>query len=226
MMDLELPSHQARNYLLAYGVVAVYIATPPGGRPCMIGTSHDLTQSSSYIKRAWSPVVDITRAWWVQTKEEAEALERAVISVWWEQRINATRLDITGEQALNTITRIAFEKGITIHDHDDVMSKANSAVRKVTEEINHAQATGGLKWFNRAYKAYRLACKAAGENVMPYDYVIVRLISVLVGRVARREVYKLDASLLDEVFVPKKAKKIGAVHRTVQQAVYSGVDER
>ncbi|SCB51533.1 hypothetical protein GA0061099_101912 [Bradyrhizobium yuanmingense] len=44
-MDLEIPHGADREYLIVFGVAAIYIATIPRGEPCIVGVSRQTTIS-------------------------------------------------------------------------------------------------------------------------------------------------------------------------------------
>ena len=56
------PRGPVREYLIAFGVAAVYVATLPAGEPCIVGVTRDLARTRFAIRRSWHWAVEITLA--------------------------------------------------------------------------------------------------------------------------------------------------------------------
>jgi hypothetical protein len=62
---------------------------------------------------------------------------------------------------------------------------ASAEVSEVTRKITDMNTTGGLRDFNKRYKAYRQAKAAAGERAMSYSAYLSTLTKKMVEEVAR-----------------------------------------
>jgi hypothetical protein len=76
------------------------------------------------------------------------------------------------------------------------MQRAQAAVDQLNGKLAAAQANGDLKFFNRAYHAYRLACQDRGERAMPYGTAVARLRKLLAGAAAGSSI----AGVVERVF--------------------------
>ncbi len=201
MNGLEIPTGTMREYLQAFGVAAIYIATPPGARPIRVGVTLDLGRTLYAIRDVWSPVVEISAAWWLKSMPQAVTLVDLVLAQLANERMDRGLLYVMGEHARTAITSIAFRQGIALNDHDAVMANVRSMVNRINREMEHALATGSLKWFNRAFKEYRLRGKDAnGGRVMTYTEAWSRLRHAVILLAVTGKPYTLDRSLLASVF--------------------------
>jgi hypothetical protein len=64
------------------------------------------------------------------------------------------------------------------------MQRVRAAVGRLDGKLARAKDNGDLKFFNRAYHAYRLACQHRGEHAMPYGTAVARLRKLLAGAAA------------------------------------------
>ena len=76
--------------------------------------------------------------------------------------------------AQRCIENVAARMNVTLTDHADVLHRASAAVAFVENHIREAEANGELRWFNQAYRTWRLAAKAEGRT-MSYAEARARL---------------------------------------------------
>jgi hypothetical protein len=88
------------------------------------------------------------------------------------------------EAATTAVLAAAARLGVTLSDHAVVMQRARAAVGKLNGKLETAQANGDLRFFNRAYHRYRLACQQRGEHAMPYGTAMAKLRTLLAGAAA------------------------------------------
>ncbi|WP_323984490.1 hypothetical protein [Bradyrhizobium japonicum] len=201
-MDLEIPHGADREYLIVFGVAAIYIATIPRGEPCIVGVSRDLGQTFDGIRDNW-PWSEIGCAFWVKNRDTAEAIVAEATEVL--PRDPEGRLAVRAEFARRQVEAVAARWKITLTNHDAAMSRVHAAVRHVQETINHANATGDLAWFNAAYRSWRIEAKKFGR-VMSYAEALARLRKAVTKRLITLDVINLDADLLPGIFpeLPKQ----------------------
>lgn len=164
-MTFILPRGAERDYLAAYGLVAVYVAALPTGET-IIGTSRDLMQSLLAIRRSHAGAA-IVSAYWVKNAAEARAICACVA---WQSKDVPT----TPRTAQTRIEIAARRMKLALTDHDTVMARVRTAVEYVEAKIAEAQAAGELHWFNRAFRRWRLRANAHGRT-MSYAEARARL---------------------------------------------------
>ncbi|MGX1151421.1 hypothetical protein [Bradyrhizobium ottawaense] len=195
-MDFEMPHGADREYLIVFGVAAIYVATIPRGEPCIVGVSRDLSQTFDSIRDRW-PWSEIGCAFWVKDRETAEALVTEATEVL--PRDPEGRLAVRAEFARRQIELVAERWKVPLTDHDAAMSRVHAAVRRVQEKINEANTSGDLAWFNSAYRSWRIEAKKFGR-VMSYAEALARLRKAVTKRLITLDVIDLDAALLPDIF--------------------------
>jgi hypothetical protein len=112
-------------------------------------------------------------------------------SISWVESIEAARLIATevclprakDERGLmegppSTLVRAieatAARMNISLTEHALVMRRVRTAVHTVKTKIAEAHASGELRWFNMAFRAWRLEAKKVGR-VMSYAEALARL---------------------------------------------------
>ena len=196
MTELEIPRGALREYLIVFGVAAVYVATAPSGRPCEVGVTRDLERKLEAIRARWDRSIDITLAYWVRDRESAKRIARQASARLAHDR--AGHLDVTAASAGAAIRDEAAECRVMLTDHDAAMARVHAAVDHVADVIATAQANGGLKWFNRAYRDWRIEARAAGLG-MSYAEACARLRRALVMRAVNGG-FVLGPEMLPEIF--------------------------
>jgi len=63
---------------------------------------------------------------------------------------------------------------LALTDHETIMTRVRMAVEYVESKIAEAQAAGELRWFNRAFREWRLEANARGRT-MSYAEARARL---------------------------------------------------
>jgi hypothetical protein len=196
-MEFELPTGAEREYLIIFGVAAVYIGTVPIGEPCIVGATRDLERTSQAMRYGW-PWSEITVAFWVNDRDTAEAIAAEVNGIL---PTNAEgRLTVTGERARNEIERVAAEWKITLTNHDAAMARVHSAVRRVAEYIDNANASGELAWFNKAFRSVRTDAKKNLLRSISYAEALARLRQAVTKRLIIGEVIDCGPDMLPEIF--------------------------
>jgi hypothetical protein len=168
-MAFILPRGAEREYLTAYGVVAVYVAKMPTGN-AMAGISRDLLQSLISIRRRHVGAA-IVAAYWAKDADDAQLIRDEI-------ERNSDGVLMTARALQARIELAAARANVLLIDHDTIMERVRSAVDYVEGKIVEAQAAGELRWFNQAYRAWRLEAKAQGR-VMTYAEARARLRRVI-----------------------------------------------
>ena len=164
-MAFILPRGAEREYLTVYGVVAVYVVELPTGKT-MLGTSRDLLQSLQAIRRRHIGAA-IVAAYWAKDLVEAQRICQEAMrdseGVLMNARTVQARIETAGDRM-----------NVALTDHDLIMQRVRMAVEYVEGKIAEAQAAGELRWFNRAFREWRLEANARGRT-MSYAEARARL---------------------------------------------------
>jgi len=164
-MTFILPRGAEREYLTAYGVAAIYVAKLPTGE-AMLGTSRDLLQSLQAIRRRRTGAA-IVAAYWAKDLVEAQRICQEAMrdseGVLMNARTVRARIETAGDRI-----------NVALTDHDLIMPRVRMAVEYVEGKIAEAQAAGELRWFNRAFREWRLEANAQGRT-MSYAEARARL---------------------------------------------------
>ena len=164
-MTFILPRGAEREYLTAYGVAAIYVAKLPTGE-AMFGTSRDLLQSLQAIRRRHTGAA-IVAAYWAKNLVEAQRVCQEAMRGSEGVRMTAltvqARIELAGDR-LN----------LALTDHETIMTRVRMAVEYVEGKIAEAEAAGELRWFNRAFREWRLKANAQGRT-MSYAEARARL---------------------------------------------------
>src|ERR1700741_1295654 len=164
-MAVILPPRAEREYLTAYGVVAVYVAKMPTGN-AMAGISRDLLPSLISIRRRHVGAA-IVAAYWAKDADDAQLIRDEI-------ERNSDGVLMTARALQARIELAAARANVLLTDHDTIMERVRLAVDYVEDRIEQAQAAGELRWFNQAYQSWRLEAKAQGR-VMTYAEARARL---------------------------------------------------
>lgn len=189
-IEFELPHGAEREYLIVFGVAAIYIATAPSGEPAIVGASRDLERTQRAIQ-AKRPSFEITAAFWVKDRHAAEKIASAVNA--------GLRHDTRGETAAQLIETVAAEREIVLTYHEAVMERVHVAVERVATKISESNASGELAWFNAAYREWRLEAKNFGLG-MSYAEARARLRKEVTKRLIRMNILDLRDDLLPSIF--------------------------
>jgi hypothetical protein len=196
-MTIEIPGRGEREYLRAFGVVAVYVAAPPARSPCTIGATRNLGLSQKTIRRRWHWAVGITHAWWTAGLAQARSLNEVIAEGLPLDRRG--RFDLDAETVADKIQESARRLGLSLTAHAETMKRAKEALARIDAVIAENNAAGELKWFNAAYREWRLSVPP--ENAMPYGSARSRLRVAVVRRIAAGVGgYHVGPDLLADVF--------------------------
>jgi hypothetical protein len=189
-MVFILPRGAEREYLTVYGVVAVYVVELPTGET-MVGISRDLLQSLLSIRRRYEGAA-IVCAHWVKDADEAQLICREIVRDSEGVLMNARTVSARIENA-------AARMNLALTDHETIMERVRMAVEYVDGKIAEAQASGELRWFNRAFRAWRLAAKQHGRT-MSYAEARARLRRAIYRKILFGEVCEIAP--MPNVFPP------------------------
>ncbi|KRQ99256.1 hypothetical protein [Bradyrhizobium valentinum] len=195
-MDFELPEGADREYLIIFGVAAVYVGTIPVGEPCIVGATRDLERTYQAMREKW-PWSEIGAAFWVKDRDTAEVIASEVNGVLPHDAND--RLDCRAERARVEIERVARDWKISLTNHDAAMARVQAAVRRVGDLIERANVNGDLSWFNTAYRDWRLAAKKVGRG-MSYAEARARLRKAVTKRLICHDKLEMNTDLLDGLF--------------------------
>ena len=204
-IEFELPRGAEREYLIVFGVAAIYIATAPSGEPAIVGASRDLERTQRAIQAKW-PSFEITAAFWVRDRHAAEKIASAVNA---NLRHNTDgRLTARGETAARLIETVAAEREIVLTRHEAAMERVHVAVERVATQISESNASGELAWFNVAYREWRLEATKFGLG-MSYAEALARLRKEVTKRLIRLNKLDLREDLLPNIFpaLPQHRRK-------------------
>ena len=144
-----------RDYLAAHRVACVFVTA---GAKLGTGTPGELTRLG--------PVMAL---WWCANRAVAKQI---VVAIGEEH-------PATVEQAIAEIKAAAARLNVALSDHSVVLARAQAAVSRLDGKLASAQSVGYLKFFNRAYQQYRLACRQRGKGAMPYGAAMAKLRQLL-----------------------------------------------
>jgi hypothetical protein len=171
-LSIELPTGAIREYLIAFGVDAIYVGVLPDGDVCKIGVTRDLMRSYQAMRVRW-PGSTIAAAFWLSGRGEAERIARIV-------RDKLPRDELA---AIVEIELAAVQAQIRLTDHTAAMGRVIAALGRVDAELARAHQAGQLGWFNRGFKRWRLAhAGRQGDRCMNFTEAKARLRRAVVRR--------------------------------------------
>jgi hypothetical protein len=103
----------------------------------------------------------------------------------------------TVAQAVAEVQAAADRLAVALSEHSVVMARAQAAIDQLSTKLSTAQTNGDLKFFNRAYRQYRLDCQQRGERAMTYGAARVKLRELLTGAAAGAPVLDLVAAVFE-----------------------------
>lgn len=125
---VEFPSEQERSYITAIGIAAVIVTD----------------QGEFYVTR--------------DVEGSARELGIEIVEAWWfKDRATATRVMAQAVGAGDTIAAEAARAGLRTAAHASVLERARKVAPLVDDALRAANRRGELAWFNRAFRARRLA---------------------------------------------------------------------
>ncbi|UYO50315.1 hypothetical protein KQX64_06995 [Rhodopseudomonas palustris] len=186
-VELEIPHGATKDYLLAFGVAAVYVATPMRGEPAAIGTARDLGRALAKLRERWQPMIFVSHAVWTESTERADAIVEAVSAAFGPALATPIKgcFAVRGERLVSAIDMVVAANGWQVTRHEAALARVRAAVDQLDAELAQAKAAGRLKFFNSAYRDYRLGAVARGERFMTYGEAFNRFRRHMVGQIAR-----------------------------------------
>jgi len=193
MMNLELPTTAARDYLKLTGYHAIAIITTARGIPCRLRVTDDLAQCITSERERWSPYIEMTSAFWIEKIDDADRIMASVMNLRPDV-LGAEGINLYAERLILDIEHFGRLYKIPITHHNVVIKRVNDVIEIVNKRMKQAQAAGDMQFFNKAFKEHR-------ENGVPliYGKAKAKLRDAIIRR-AIQGIDALDASLLDEVF--------------------------
>ncbi|MCA1452161.1 hypothetical protein I6F35_02890 [Bradyrhizobium sp. BRP22] len=185
-MSIEMPRGAAREYLRVFGVAAIYVAVKPEGSCCRVGMSLDLARTQTFLDR-----FEIDLVFWVR---DAMTARRVMRKARVRLAMFGGLAHVSGQTAGEEIEAAAGRLGVPLTEHQAALARVTRALGRVEAVLAQAHADGTLSWFNRAYRAYRLA--STGRTML-YGEAKVRLRNAVVRRIMAGETL---ADLQGEVF--------------------------
>ncbi len=189
-----MPRGVLREYLRLSGVAAIYLATLAEGG-FRVGSSRDLDRTIYLLRRRYYGL-RLATAVWVENKELAELIICEAMP-----RLNCDSggtCEVARRDAERAIEAAAARLNVALTDHATVMRRVRRASFHVKRLIDDANARGELKWFNEAFREWRIASKSQGRSVS-YAEARARLRRVVVQRVLAGDVENVVA-LTPEIF--------------------------
>jgi hypothetical protein len=196
MSTIEIPQQGEREYFRAFGITALFLAASPAQTPCLIGFTRDLGRSLESIRTRWHRSVELTHAWWLADESGARAIVAAVTKAFPTD--DHSRFDAHVDEVAGKIAGSARSLQLVLTDHADALHRVRTAVAHVDGMIEEANASGELRWFNRAYREWRTSAPATVALAMPYGLARSRLRAAIVRCIARGE-YRIGLELWGEV---------------------------
>jgi hypothetical protein len=175
-MPFLLPKGAAREYLTANDIVAIYVVEIPE-EAVMVGVSRDLYQTLIAVRRHHKYAA-IVAAYWLKGEADAQLICDAAL--------DGEASKVTPAMMANRIEAAAESLNIAVTDHQTILLKVRAAVQYVEERLAEAQEAGQLRFFNRAYRQWRLEAKAHGRS-MTYAEARARLRYSLYRQIAQGE---------------------------------------
>lgn len=186
-MTIAMPDHHARDYLRAFGVAAIYVASEPAWRPTLVGVTRDVRATSEQVHRAGFNLIAI---YWLGERKLGERIIRVLA---FDNGI----IDATADYVCTLIERTASKCKITLTPHDRTLARVEHATKHLNDSMNSANKRGDLQWFNRAYRQHRI--EHPNETV-GYQQARSRLRHVMVERIASDAPLMVRTELLGELF--------------------------
>ena len=210
---LELPHAAARDYLRVFGVAAIYVAVLPDDECCRVGMSRDLARTQGFIR---SFVID--QVFWVRDAQTARAVMRKARPAL---SMSGGLAYVPGEIAGEKIEAAAGWLGVRLTEHQAALGRVYRALARVDEVLVQAHMQGSLGWFNRAYRAYRLA--STGRTML-YGEAKVRLRNAVVRRIMAGETLAdLQSEVFGELSITKCDLSLRKSRDDVDRAISRGV---
>ena len=185
-LSLALPDSNARVYLAAFKVAAIYVACVDGNTETVaVGAARD-------VSRALSQLTLINKA-------EAKPAHAVLCAVWWcngyrtaKRVVNAVHKLTDGESQspehmMRLVREAATMKSIALTEHEPMMARLHAMMSRFDAQLEAAKALGHLNFFNRTYRQRRLDAAGRGERFPTYAQALRRLRRFLLISYARSD---------------------------------------
>jgi hypothetical protein len=176
--EVDLPRGALREYLIASEVAAVVVAIAPTGR-CRVSETRDPGRTWLALRRQIHGL-ELASIYWVESIEAARLIATEVCLPRAKDELGL--IDGPVSHLVRAIEATAARMNTSLTEHAVVMRRVRSAVHLVKTQIAEAHASGELRWFNRAFRKWRLEAKKVGR-VMSYAEALARLRKAAVVRV-------------------------------------------
>jgi hypothetical protein len=171
MIAVELPNKDELIFLSSFGATAISLATVPIRRSLVAcGLCHRT----------------ITDIWWTHSRGEAEAM------------IERAGPDLDAETARDVILAAARRLGIRLTDNATALARCRAAIAHLDQQLAEAQQRGALKFFNQAYREYRVT-RPAGGRFLTYQAALGELRRQIVPSGGWRGQLDLGPGLVERV---------------------------
>lgn len=190
-MTIELPNHDARQYLRAFNVAAIYVAAGLDRRWCLVAVTRDLDQTRARIHNAG---LDLISIYWVR---ERKLGDRLIADLARHTPMSNGRVEASTEYVAALIESAAARHGITLTPNDRTLARVETANRHVAQAMVSANTRGDLQWFNRAYREHRIGHP---DDTVSYGQARNRLRHMMVERIASGDNVADQTVLLGELF--------------------------
>jgi hypothetical protein len=181
-MAIDLPSRSELDYTIAFDVAAIYVACPADAdQPCLIACARHATRSAAHHPKT-PRIVFIA---WTYGIVEAQATVDRVRSNF----SNGSPLQArTSGDMIKLIRQAANKIGVQLTDHDHAMVRVRKNIAEFSKLLAKAEGEGDLRFFNAAYRSYRLAESAQGRKTISYPEARRRLTRALLEAKAKNTV--------------------------------------
>jgi len=177
----DFPRNGEREYLAAIGIAAIVVMRD--GERLEICASRDIEKTFRAMQGISPGALCIVGVWWVRNRRIAEAVAKAA------------RND-PGPWLDALIERESRRHGSGAVAHASAMDRMRIAGSQIDAALR-ANGRGELAWFNRAYRAYRMA---RDGPAMSYQSARARLRRAVVRRLVVSGGLEFGCDLLPDVF--------------------------
>lgn len=192
LTEIEYPRKAERVYLGSLEIAAVYVGTYAGEHMAIVGTSRDLARSAA-LQQEGLPTFQIVAAWWVEDRQIAEAIVKAVEP---ELRFVDPGPHVSdAEHAVTLIQDEARKQRVHLTDHATALKRVKLAAAQIKATVEAFNKTGELKWFNEAYRDHR-----ASGGRLTYAAAKALFHRALVKRAVLGKGLEFNRSILSDVF--------------------------
>jgi|SRR5579871_1834084 len=206
---LDLPSGEAKIFLAAHGIAAIYIALIGPGR-FVILPARDVSRSFANLNSKW-PGADIRAIFWVEGRSKARR-----VCVLAHDDLQQADSILTAAAIEAAVARAAVNAGVRLTGHGVMTNWLQNAIKEFDERLSIAKAAGHLQFFNRAYREHRLAHAEQGRRFMTFAEATARMRRYLIACHAKkpRALQICEGELLRYVFDGKQSNDGNGRERT------------